>query len=276
MRDAVDPTDALFAANRANAGARLVYGPGAPVSRLADLAEWGGYRVKFPAVTTRAEAVLLNTGGGMAGGDALAVSVALEAGSALTFTTQSAERVYRSTGTASNIAIQLSVGDQADLAFIPQETIFFSHARLNRVITADVAQGGSLLLAESVVFGRAASGERVMDGSLRDRWRIKRGGTLIYADDVRLNGAMSDHLNRAAAGAGAGAVGCVLLVAPDAPDRLEETRSLLAAASCRAAASTWNGLLSIRALGEPAALRQTFAALIAGLTRRPLPRVWLG
>ena len=271
-----DPATAIFAANRAKAGARLAYGAGEPSSRLIDLAEWGGYRIKFPAVTDRAEAVLLNTGGGMAGGDALDVSVALENRAALTCTTQSAERVYRSHGPAATIALELSVGEGADLAFIPQETILFNHARLARSISAAVADGGRLLLAETIVFGRSASGERITGGALHDRWRIRRGGKLIYADDVRLEGAMSDHLQRAAIGAGAGAVGCILLVAPDAADRLEAMRLLLQAAACRAAASTWIGLLAIRALGEPAAVRQTLAIAIEALLQRTLPRVWLG
>ena len=267
---------AIFAGNRAQAGARLSYRAGAPLSRLTDLAEWGGYRVKFPAVTDRAEAVLLNTGGGMAGGDVLQVTVCLEPGAALTFTTQSAERVYRSLGPATSIAVDLSVEAGADLAFIPQETILFSHARIARTITADVAPDGKLLLAETLVFGRAASGERVTAGCWRDRWRIRRGGRLVYADDARLEGAMSDALQRRAVGAGAGAVGCLLYVSPDASDRLAEARGLLEAASCRAAASSWNGLLAIRAMGQPTAVRRTLAISIAGLLRRPLPRVWLG
>lgn len=275
---AAQSLQAIFAANRAKAGAGLSYGPGAPVSKLVDLAEWGGYRVKFPDATTRAEAVLINTGGGMASGDALAVSIRLDADAALTFTTQSAERIYRaqgSQGAPAIVALDLRVEARADLAVIPQETILYSHARLSRTISAEVAETGSLLLAESVVFGRSASGERVEDGALSDRWRIRRAGRLVYADDVRLEGAMSDSLQRPAVGAGAGAVACLLLVAPDAPDRLDEVRQRLATVPCRAAASAWNGLLSIRALGEPAQVRRTLAAAIEALLRRTLPRVWL-
>ena len=276
MLDAPDPAAAIFAANRAKAGARLAYGPGEPASRLIDLAEWGGYRVKFPAVQTRAEAVLLNTGGGMAGGDALAVSIALEAGAALTFTTQSAERVYRSQGPAATITLDVKLGEGADLAFIPQETILFDRARLARCRTSEHDGFGQQQRAAFGHIRRNRAGERITDGSLRDRWRIRRGGALVYADDVRLDGAMSDHLQRAAIAAGAGAVGALLLVAPGAADRLEETRALLSGAPCRAAASTWNGLLSVRAAGNPGDVRKVFAGLISGLSRRALPRVWLG
>jgi len=269
-----DHTAATFAANRADAGARLVYRSGDSISRLVDLAEWGGYRVKFPDMTTRAEAVLINTGGGMAGGDALALNVSLDPDAALTFTTQSAERIYRSVDGPTRVTVDLSVGAGADLAFIPQETILYSHARLGRTITANLAEDSRLLLAEILVFGRAASGERMLGGSLHDRWRLRRGGRLVYADDVRLAGGISDNLDRAAIGAGAGATGCVVLISPDAPDRLDEARQLIDATPCRAAASTWNGILVIRALGAAADVRRTLATAIGGLLRCTLPRVW--
>ena len=268
---AVDPVD-----ERRKAGARLRMETRGGKSRLADLAEWGGYRLKFPAAIDRPEAVLINTGGGMAGGDELDLKIELGAGAALTFTTSSAERVYRTLGPLTQVAVDLTVGAAADLAFIPQETILFSRARLTRAITAEVADDGRLLMAETLVFGRAASGERITAGALHDRWRVRRGGRLIYADDVLLEGAMSGALQRPAIGAGAGATGCVLYVAPDAADRLEETRMLINSAACRVAVSTWNGLLCIRALGEPAAVRRILATVITGLLRRPLPRVWLG
>ena len=47
-------------------------------------------------------------------------------------------------------------------------------------------QGASLLLAEAVVFGRSAMGETVADGAIADRWRIRRGGRLVFAESLRL------------------------------------------------------------------------------------------
>jgi urease accessory protein len=259
---------------RVSAGARITFGPGEPVSRLRGLQEWGGYRVKFPDTAGRAEAVLLNTGGGVAGGDVLGVDVALEAGAALTFTTQSAERIYRSMGDAAQIKVRLSLGAGADLAHIPQETILFQRARLKRTITADVAEDAHLLLAETVVFGRAAMGEVVTEGAFADSWRIRRGGKLIYADEVQLDGPIHDLLQRPALGQAAQSIGTILSIAPEAADRCDEIRAMLTNDDCRAAASTWNGVLCVRLLGSPAGVRKTAARVIAGLSRRPLPRVW--
>jgi len=259
---------------RVTAGAHIAFGPGEPASRLRGLQEWGGYRVKFPAAAERAEAVLLNTGGGVAGGDALEVDVTLDAGAALTFTTQSAERIYRSMGDAARIDVRLTLAAGADLAHIPQETILFSKARLKRSIAAELAEGAQLLLAETVVFGRTAMGEVVAEGAFADSWRIRRGGRLIYADEVRLEGSINDLLQRPAIGQGAKSFGTILSIAPDAPDRIDEVRAQLTTAECRAAASTWNGVLCVRLLGSPAGVRKTAALVIAGLSRRPLPRVW--
>lgn len=265
-----------FSGNRAKAGVRLHVGSGAPVSGIIDLAEWGGYRLKFPSSVNQLEAVLLNTGGGMAGGDTLDVNVRLNADAALTVTTQSAERIYRTHGPDTAITVELEVGANANLAFIPQETILFSHARLSRTITAEVAQTGQLLLAEMLVLGRAASGERITEGALRDRWRIRHGGRLLYADDVRIDGGIADKMDHRAIGAGAGAAASLIYVAPDAADRLDETRRLMENARCRIAASAWNGVLAVRALGDARHMRQPFAAIIAGLSRQVLPRVWSG
>ena len=46
-----------------------------------------------------------------------------------------------------------------------------------------------LLFAETVVFGRAAMGETVRDGRFTDRWRVRRDGRLIFAENFRLDGA---------------------------------------------------------------------------------------
>ena len=56
----------------------------------------------------------------------------------------------------------------------------------------------ALLLAEAVVFGRSGMGEAVEQGALSDRWRVRRDGRLIYAEAVRLDGAIAATL--AAAG----------------------------------------------------------------------------
>ena len=243
---------------------------------LADLAEAGGYRVKFPRGPVP-EAVVINTGGGMAGGDGLDIAVTMGEAASATVTTQSAEKVYRADAAPAQIAVRLDCAAGSVLAWMPQEAILFSGARLCRRLDADLHPTASLTLAETTVFGRLAMGERLGDGLFEDRWRIRRGGRLVLAETIRLDGPIADRLDRPALGGGARAVATVLHVAPDAEARLDAVRTVLEGAACDAGAGAWNGLLVIRlADAEPSRLRRDLVILLAHLRGSALPRVWQG
>lgn len=244
-------------------------------TRLADLHERGGYRAKFPRTHGLTEAVLINTGGGLLGGDAVVLDVSVGSGAAAQVTTQSAERVYRSLGPDCRVAIALTVADGARLHWLPQETILFNHARLARTITADLADDATLLMVETTVFGRSAMAETMTAGHLRDVWRISRGGVLVYADTIQIAGNLHKQLARRAIGAGAGAMATILYVAPDAADRIEGARTVLAGRTARAAVSAWNGILVGRLLAPSAdALKADVVRIAAYLSGHALPRVW--
>ena len=244
-------------------------------TRLADLHEWGGFRVKLPHSHGLPEAVLINTGGGLLGGDAVNFGVVLDIGTTAQIVSLSAERVYRSLGPACRIDVTLDVGGRARLHWLPQETILFNEARLRRTITAKTAADATLLMVEQTVFGRAAMGETVVAGSFHDTWRIWRGETLVYAESIDLSGAIAQKLGRAAIGAGAMAMATVLYMAPDAADRLDDARAALDAKHGRAAVSTWNGMLIGRLLAPAAdALNADVARLATFLSGRAMPRVW--
>ena len=254
-------------------------GPGGP-TRLRDLAEAGPSRLRFPAVGAIPEAVIVNTAGGVACGDAFSIDLALAPGSTLVVTTTAAEKIYRSDGPESHITTRADLGEGARLDWLPQETILFDRSRLRRRFAADLAPGAGLLAAEIVAFGRGARGERLTQTLFSDTWRIRRAGRLVYADTVHLEGAVSDLLARAAIGGGAAAAGTVLDVSPEAEGRLEEARHLLdaaglAPAGCEAAASAWNGHLVVRALGPAVGpLREGLARFLAAYRGLPMPRVW--
>lgn len=269
------PVLAGLEANRAVARLALGIRQTAGASRISTLREGGGYRIKFPESADGVEAVLVNTGGGLLGGDTLDLSVTAEIGSTLMMTTQSAEKVYRAAGAAARIATRLSVEAGARLFWMPQETILFSGARLVRTITADVAADGELFVAESNVFGRLAMGEVLGEGLLRDSWRIRRGGNLVFADDLKLEGALVPLLDRPALGGGARAVASLVLIAADAELRLDAARALIDEAGVAAGASAWDGKLTLRLMAaDPAPLRRVMARLIPGLSGRALPRFW--
>jgi urease accessory protein len=219
--------------------------------------------------------VLINTGGGMTGGDALATSIAVEAGAAAVVTTQAAEKIYRSQGPATEVSTRLEVGAGAVLHWLPQEAILFGRAHLRRHLEAEIAPDATLIACESVYFGRAAMGEALDEAALRDRWRIRRGGRLIFAEDVRLEGHVADILSRPAIAGGARAVATVLMVAPGALARLDAARAALANAVSECGVSGFDGMLIARFLSpDAAALRAELARFMINLTGAPLPRSW--
>ena len=244
-------------------------------TRLDDLHESGGFRAKFPRTHGHLEAVLINTGGGLLGGDRVAFSVSAAAGASAQVTTQSAERVYRSLGPDCLIDITLNLAARARLHWLPQETILFDAARLTRAISVNMADDATLLMVEATVFGRAAMSETMQSGSLRDAWRIWRGGALVYADTIRMSANIDGALQHAAIGNGANAMATVLYLAPDVADRLAGTRAAVETCRGRIGLSSWNDMLVGRLLANSAdALKADLGRLMTYLSGHALPRVW--
>jgi urease accessory protein len=244
-------------------------------TRVRDAVESGGYRVRLPLAEHGMEAALINTGGGLAGGDRVEHVVHAGPGTRALITTPAAERIYRTLGPSAEARVTLSVGAGARLAWLPQETILFDGAALERRIEADVEPAASLLLLEMTVLGREARGEIVTQGRLRDTWRIRRGGRFVYADNLRLDGDIAALMQRQAIGDGARVLAAMLYVGPDASDHLQAVRAALAPIGDRAGASSWNGLLVVRLLGATRSeTRAAIARIVPLLARRPMPRLW--
>jgi urease accessory protein len=248
--------------------------------RLERLFQQGCAKAILPRVAgpTR-EVVLLNTAGGLTGGDEIDVALALGPGAAATATTQTAERVYRAIDGAAHVGVRLSLGAGATLDWLPQETIQFEGGRLERRLDADMAGDARLTVLETLVLGRAAMGERVARASYADRWRIRRDGRLIHAEALRLEGDI------AAAGAGpatlrgARAIATLARIGFDGEAGLACARAALgsalrAAPGVSAAASLRGDVLIVRALAaDHAPLRAALIKILTAL-RAPVPRVW--
>jgi urease accessory protein len=127
-------------------------------------------------------------------------------------------------------------------------------------------------MAEAVMFGRAAMGETVDHGAFSDRWRVRRDGRLVLAENLRLDGAIAKMLAEPAVAGGAVAVATVLAVPAD-PAMAERVR---AQTFCgEAGISTWNGLAVVRLCAKDGAgLRRDLVTAIAALGGR-MPRLWM-
>ncbi|MDX2265526.1 MAG: urease accessory protein UreD [Hyphomicrobiales bacterium] len=260
---------------------RVVGGVDALIGRYPDrtavckLEERDGYRMRFVRGGQGCEGVILNTGGGVVAGDRVHHRIAASERADVTITTTAAERVYRSDGFPAQIRITLAVAAKAALAWLPQETILYSHARLDRAFDVDVATDASLLVAEVTVFGRKAMGEVLTHGEWTERWRVRRAGRLIFAENIGMHGDICNLLARKAIGAGADNIATMLFVATDAEIRLNAVREAIADASCAIGVSAWNGLLCVRAMGDDlAALRRSLALAVVALRGVAMPRVW--
>jgi urease accessory protein len=267
----------VFAANRATGrlACTIVAAPGG--SRRSRLHEAGSLRLRFPNGERGGalEAVMVNTAGGMAGGDRFDIDISVGASARLTATTAAAEKIYRSLGPATEIGVKLGVGAGGALAWLPQETILFDRVRLRRTIEVDVADDASLLLAEAVVFGRAAMGETVASGEFFDCWRVRVGGTLAFAETLRLDGTIAQGLARRASANGGVAVASVLKF-PGDDASTASVRAIAADCGGEVGVSAWNGFALARLVApDSATLRRDLIGVIIALGGVKLPRLWL-
>jgi urease accessory protein len=247
----------------------------AGVTKIADLLEAGGLRLKFPN-SAGCEAVLINTAGGVVGGDILNLGLSLGRGAKLAFTTASAERIYRSLGESARINVHLKLGGAAALEWLPQENILFSGAALERRLEVEMEASSQLTLCETIVFGRTAMGERLTSGFLNDQWRIRRAGKLLFCETLRLSGDIHELLSRKAIGDAARSVTSFVYIAPDAEARYQRTSENFNRAPCEAGVSAFRGMLVARAVSPDAArLKAFFTSFLQEFRGRELPRAFL-
>jgi urease accessory protein len=240
---------------------------------LVSLHQAGSARIRFVRNDDGIrEAVLINTSGGLAGGDRFSWKISLKPGAKQRAITQACEKVYRSAGPPAEIEIALNLDRHAVLEWLPQETILFEGANLRRRFEVDLERGARLLAAEAIILGRRAMGEDDIDVNLHERWRVRRAGKLIFADDVRISG-RNDRRNGAASLAGAQAFASVLQVAEDAEARAETLRPVVGEAG---GVSAFDGKLFCRLLAtDGAALRRHLTTVISVLRDgRVTPRLW--
>jgi urease accessory protein len=261
---------------RVDGGVKLAFAAGHCGTYCARVAESDGHRARVLPTQGRSDVVLLNTGGGIAGGDRVRFEASLGPGTDAQVTTVAAERIYRSSGLPARMDVSMSLGAGSRLAWLPQETILYSGARLQRRIDIAMAASATITLLDIVVLGRRGSGEVMQAGAWEDRWTVRRSGRMVHMEAVRMSGAVGQMMQRQATGGGAHVIGTLLHVADDAVERLDAVRAVLPAdGSVEVAASAWDRRLVVRGLGASGdAMRRAFAAITTTLTHDRMPRVW--
>lgn len=196
-------------------------------TRLGRLYQEGAAKIRLPKTYSgeALDAVLINTAGGLTGGDRFHWSIDIGSGAGTVITTQACEKIYKAADDHADIDVSVAVGSGGALAWLPQETILFDRAAMRRRLTVDLAPDAGLLLVEPIIFGRQAMGETVHKAQFHDRWRIRRGGRLLHAEDLRLSGEIDETLQKTSVTGGAIAMATLLLVHADAADLVEPLRS---------------------------------------------------
>ena len=229
-----------------------------------DLREAGASKIRIPQGSH--QAIIINTGGGLAGGDKFELSFACVAEARLTLTSQSAERVYQTLGPTAEITTQVRAEKNAKLFWLPQETILYEGASLKRSYDVRLMTGAKFLSVEPIIFGRTEMNERITSIQLRDRWRIWREGKLVHAEDLKLGPELP--ISKATLN-GSKAMATLIYVADDAETKLETIREFTAA-------SAWNGKLIARLIAKDGyTLRKTLIPAIKVLAEaEALPKIW--
>ena len=230
-------------------------------------------RALFPGAEPGEPATIaqVNVAGGLAGGDSAEFSLTLEDGASATLAAAAAEKIYRSLGPETRIDARVTLGAGARLEWLPQEVILFEGARLRRRQDFTIGAGAELLLAEMLVFGRAARGEVFSTGAVFDSWRLRGPAGLLWADALAMAAADLPHPHRFG---GAEAMATVLLATAGAAAHRDALRAVMPCTLLRP------GLLLGRALGGASAVRAMVSAAVPvlraaafGLPAR-LPRLW--
>ena len=235
---------------------------------IAVMREAGSAKCRMPRGTS--EAILINTSGGLAGGDSVSIKAEVGVGASLTLTSQAAERVYRTLGPAANVQVSLSVADNATLLWTPQESIFFEGSSLVRSLDVDLAASATFLAIEPMVFGRREMGEYLKHVSVVDRWHIRQDGKLVHAEAFKLG---PDWPQSKASFGNNHAAASLAFVSANAELLLDKVRDVLGPED---GASAWNGKLVARLLANDGFhLRKTLIkVLVVCVGRDKLPKCW--
>jgi urease accessory protein len=252
-------------------------------TRIKDVFERSPIRVMFPrnGHCAMEEAVLINTAGGIAGGDRLELNVTALANASIAVSSQAAEKVYRALSEPARIATKLEAGEAAKLAWLPQETIVFNLARLRRETEVDLSSRAELLALEWLVLGRAAHGEKVVGGHIADSWRIKKDGRLIWADSFRATDKTFSHLKTKALLSNCNAIATLIYFGPFPDKRLDFLQQIIPSLGCNCAATLVSGLIIVRfAANQSSDLRLALRSFLQQFSRElgpgpfRVPKMW--
>lgn len=243
-------------------------------SRLDELFQEGCAKIRLPETfSNEMEAILINSSGGLTGGDELEWQAVAGAGTRLVVTTQACEKVYKASSGTATVTARISAGADAVLHWLPQETILFDRASLTRRLEADIDASAEFVAVEAVLLGRQAMGEAMLEGLFRDRWRIRHGGKLIHAEELRFDGKVAELTAKAPVLNGQVAFATLLYIGPRTEALVGKIREIIGDAG---GASEWQGKLVVRVSAPDGFTLRKMLFPVISLLRNgaAVPKVW--
>lgn len=245
---------------------------------LDKLYQQGSAKLRFPKTyDEHTQAVLINTAGGLTGGDRLEWNIELGENTRAVATTQACEKILAASDGIASVTTQIKVGSGADFHWLPQETILFNNSALKRTLCVELARNARFIGLEACMLGRQAMGETVNSCYFHDRWRISRVGKLLFADDLKLEGDIREIETATALLDNNKAWATILYAGTEEVDQLcgfvDKLRQAAEGKTC--GISAFENKLVIRAASRDLyELRKLVGPLLSILRGCELPRIW--
>jgi len=234
----------------------------------------------YPEGDAVCHAIVLHPPAGIAGGDAIELSLRAGERSSVLVTTPGAAKWYRSSGPVASQRIRLEAAAGSTVEWLPQENIVFDGARADITWRADLAADARLIAWDIFCLGRTGSGERFERGECRIETRIVREGRVAFVERARIEPG-APAMTRAAGLADQPVFGTMVVAGPAVDTLSMDACRETAARDGAVCVTRMPGLFVARYRGVSSeAARRYFASLWA-LMREPMlsrvaiaPRIW--
>lgn len=211
-------------------------------------------------------------GGGLVGGDEVALELELEPGARVLLTSQASTKVYRSPA-GTRQALQARVADEAMLAVLPDPIVAFAGSRFEQRQQFQLQGRANLIALDWMTSGRHARGEHWQFNRYASRIEIEHDGRAIFYDRLLLDEIDGSVGNRMRA---VTTYGLLVMLGPLFQTLAAE---LTAAIVSQPAASETDPLISVASIddGRGVALRfasrdvERAAAALRGMLRPLIP-----
>ncbi len=244
----------------------------------------------YPEGDSCIHSILLNTAGGMVGGDRLNTDLILKPQTNVLFTTANAGKVYRCLDRSARYITSIRQARGSILEWFPQETILFRDSQYYQSLYIELEQNALCYGWDIYRFGRSARGEVFDRGQWRSRTEVWQNSIPLWIDRQYLEGNQT-NLHSPNALAGKSVIGTFWLIGLEIDSQImEDLRSILTesmSAINSSEASEEIGItrlekgMIVRYRGNSTAIARQLFIMIWGVLRkkycdRPvcIPRVW--